>query len=85
MSDFSAIILRFRDLSNPAGTTTIGEHQRLIKDRGYVWWGWWNKQGETIPESAFRQISSEITRSGPYEAFLFDTGKYKLHRARIAE
>ena len=43
MSDFSSIILRFRDLSNPAGTTTIGEHKKLINARGYVWWGWWNK------------------------------------------
>jgi 3',5'-cyclic AMP phosphodiesterase CpdA len=84
MLDFSSIILRFRDLSNPAGTTTIGEHKRIITDKGYVWWGWWHKQGETVPESSFRRILEEIAQTGSYKVFLFDTGKYKLHQARIA-
>jgi 3',5'-cyclic AMP phosphodiesterase CpdA len=85
MLEFTSIILRFRDLSNPAGTTTIGEHKRIIANKGYVWWGWWNKQGETVPESAFRQILTEIGKSGPYKIFLFDTGKYKIQQARLIE
>jgi 3',5'-cyclic AMP phosphodiesterase CpdA len=85
MPDFSSVILRFRDLSNPAGTTTISEHQRIIATKGYVWWGWWHKQGETVPEEAFRQILAEISKSGPYKLFLFDTGKYKLYQARLVD
>jgi hypothetical protein len=82
---FSSIILRFRDLSNPAGTTTIGEHKRIIADTGYVWWGWWHKQGETVPENALREILAAITTSGPYKVLLFDTGKYKLWRAHLID
>jgi hypothetical protein len=87
MADFSSIILGFRDLSTPAGTTTIDEHKRIIanRNRGYVWWGWWHKQGEIVPEDAFRKIRTEINKSGPYEVLLFDTGKYELRRARLVD
>src|SRR5262245_16477887 len=85
MPSFSSIILRYRDLSTPAGTTTVQEHKRIIADKGYVWWGWWHKQGEVVPENAFREILTEIARSGPYEVFLFDSGKYTLQRARVAD
>ncbi|WP_316235369.1 MULTISPECIES: metallophosphoesterase [unclassified Bradyrhizobium] len=85
MSVFSSIILRFRDLSTPAGTTTIEEHKKIIAARGYVWWGWWHKQGETVPEQAFRDILTEIGRTGGYVIYLFDSGKYKLNRARIVD
>lgn len=66
MADFSSIILRFRDLSTPAGTTTIAEHRDIIAKKGYVWWGWWNKQGEIVPESAFREILNEIRGGKTY-------------------
>ena len=84
-AEFSKIILRFRDLSTPAGTTTVGEHNKIIAQKGYVWWGWWHKAGETVPEEAFREILAEISRNGGYEVYLFDTGKYKLYRARIID
>jgi 3',5'-cyclic AMP phosphodiesterase CpdA len=85
MSAFTSIILRFRDLSTPAGTTTVTEHQKIIAERGYVWWGWWHKQGETVPEQAFRKILEEIPRSGGYDIYLFDSGTYKLRRARLVD
>jgi 3',5'-cyclic AMP phosphodiesterase CpdA len=85
MSAFTSIILRFRDLSTPAGTTTVSEHKKIISERGYVWWGWWHKQAETVPEQAFRNILGEIERTGRYQIYLFDSGKYQLRRARIVE
>src|SRR5262245_21949829 len=85
MPGFASIILRFRDLSTPAGTTTIEQHKRIIDEKGYVWWGWWHKQGETVPESAFREILAEIGKSGPYQIYLFDTGKYRLQRASLSD
>jgi hypothetical protein len=85
MPAFSSIILRFRDLSTPAGTTTVDEHKKIIQAKGSVWWGWWHKQGEIVPESAFREIRAEIKKSGRYEIFLFDTGKHKLHRATLVD
>jgi 3',5'-cyclic AMP phosphodiesterase CpdA len=85
MPVFSSIILRFRDLSTPAGTTTIDEHKKIIAKAGYVWWGWWHKQGETVPEQAFRDILAEIGHADGYKIYLFDSGKYKLRRARIVD
>src|SRR5271166_7153961 len=85
MPAFSSIILRFRDLSTPAGTTTVDEHKKIVDKRHNVWWGWWHKQGETVPENAFREILAEIRKSVRYEIFLFDTGKYKLHRAYLVD
>jgi 3',5'-cyclic AMP phosphodiesterase CpdA len=85
MPDFSSIILRFRDLATPAGTTTIREHKRIISDKGYVWWGWWHKEGEIVSENAFRNILRISKKSGRYEIFLFDTGKYRFHRAFLVD
>jgi hypothetical protein len=53
MADFTSLILRFRDLSTSPGET-LARHQAIIEKNGHVWWGWWNKQGETVPENAFR-------------------------------
>lgn len=83
MTDFSSMILRFRDLSTPAGTTTVAEHKKIIADKQYVWWGWWHKQGEIVPENAFRRVLTEIDKSGPYEVLLFDSGKNRLRRAKL--
>lgn len=85
MPDFSSIILRFRDLSTPAGTTTIGQHKRMIDSKGHVWWGWWHKQGEIVPENAFREIIRESKEPGRYEIFLFDTGTYRLQQACLVD
>ena len=62
---------------------TIEEHQKIIGAKGYVWWGWWNKQGETVPEAAFRAVGEEIKKSGPLEVHLFDSGQNQLRRACI--
>jgi hypothetical protein len=83
MPEFTSMILRFRDLSTPAGTTTIAEHARIIRDHGHVWWGWWHKQGETVPEAAFRDIIAEIKNSNEFNVFLFDTGRYQFFRAKM--
>ncbi len=85
MPSFSSMILRFRDLSTPADTTTIAEHKRIILEKGYVWWGWWHKQGEIVPENAFREILGEIGKTGHFQVFLFDTGTYKLQSARLID
>jgi hypothetical protein len=84
MADFTSMILRFRDLSTPPGTT-LAEHQKIIASKGSVWWGWWNKQGETVPENAFRAILKSIEENGPFDVFLFDTGQNQLHRAKLAQ
>ena len=84
MTAFTSTILRFRDLSTPPGTT-LTEHQKIIASNGSVWWGWWNKQGETVPENAFRSILASITENGSFHIFLFDTGQNRLHRAKLTQ
>jgi predicted phosphohydrolase len=85
MPEFTSMILRFRDLSTPAGTTTVEEHKKIISEKGHVWWGWWHKQGEVVPEAAFREVLTQIRGAGSYEVMLFDAGKYQLHRARLVD
>jgi hypothetical protein len=84
MADFTSLILRFRDLSTSPGET-LARHQAIIEKNGHVWWGWWNKQGETVPENAFRSILQSITQNGSYDIFLFDTGQHLLHRAKLVQ
>lgn len=84
MKNFQTMILRFRDLSTPPGTT-IDEHKKIIEQKGYVWWGWWNKHGETVPTNAFRAILDKIAQSGPLEVYLFDTGQQLLYSAKLTE
>jgi hypothetical protein len=73
MSEFSTVILRFRDLNIDPGIT-IREHTAIASgDRGYVWWGWWNKSGETIPDDAFRKLALQA-REKSFCLYLFDSG-----------
>jgi hypothetical protein len=83
MPNFSSIILRFRDLSTAPGKT-VAEHQKIITGNGFVWWGWWNKQGERVPEDAFREIN-QLSKTSPLDIFLFDTGRNQLLRAKLSE
>ena len=39
------LILRYSSYSRD----TIAEHDRVLIDRGYVWWGWWKKRHEPWP------------------------------------
>jgi hypothetical protein len=81
MADFSSIILRFRDLGTVPGAT-IAEHQKIIDARKFVWWGWWSRRSERIPESSFRAINARAEK-GPLDIFLFDSGQDGLHRAKL--
>jgi hypothetical protein len=81
--DATSMVLRFRDLSTDQGET-IRQHTTIIQDKGYVWWGWWKKQGETVPLEAFTHFSKQIRERGPIEIYLFDTGTLSLFRARLA-
>jgi hypothetical protein len=84
MSDSSryALLLRFRDLvTEPGGN--IAEHRRIIKQRGYVWWGWWARQREQVP----RKVLDEVfpSESSPTEIVLFDSGMMRLYLTRASK
>src|SRR5947199_204475 len=72
-----ALMLRFRDLvTEPGGN--IAEHRRIIRQKGYAWWGWWARQRETVPRGVFEELFS--LESDPTEIILFDSGMMRLYR-----
>jgi hypothetical protein len=72
-----ALMLRFRDLvTEPGGN--IAEHRRIIRQRGYAWWGWWARQREKVPRSVFEQLFA--AGAAPIEIILFDSGMMRLYR-----
>lgn len=77
------VILRFRDLVTEVGGT-LSRHRKIIDSRGFVWWGWWNKAGETVPAAAFQRLNA-VARSGPTEILLLDSGRGLLFSGRCAE
>lgn len=72
----TAIVLRFRDLVTEAGGT-IAEHRRILRQREYVWWGWWRRQAEHIPRTTLGEL---FTSDGPgrVSVILFDSGTLEL-------
>lgn len=78
MADLASrsVVLRFRDLVTELGGT-IAEHRRLIRQNGYVWWGWWRRQSEEVP----RKLFAELFRDSPSRIgiVLFDSGTLRLY------
>lgn len=77
-SSVSTIILRFRDLVTDRGQT-VERHRDIIKTSGHVWWGWWRKHDETIPDAIFRDLAERATAGG-FEAYLMDSGQDLLYK-----
>lgn len=81
--DLSTAILRFRDLVTERGGT-IRRHKEISEQGGegesYVWWGWWNKRDETVPDAAFRQLLKKA-QGGGLVIYLFDSYQEKLYEA----
>ncbi len=82
MRKVDTLILRFRDLGND---DTIEEHNKIISDNGYVWWGWWSKPGERIPRDLFSTLFFEGGKSKELELYLFDSGNRKIYKATCTE
>lgn len=74
--------LRFRDLSIE---DTVGAHNAIAREHGYVWWGWWNKPEEHTPRPVLASLETAIRESGPVEIFLVDSGHEGLYSARLRE
>ncbi len=78
------LILRFRDLVTPVGDT-VQQHKDIIRQSGYVWWGWWKRPYEQIPTNLLLDIHREL----PIEIYLFDSGgingQLHLYQATLDE
>jgi len=77
-NSLTTIILRFRDLVTDRGQT-VEHHRQIINSSGHVWWGWWRKRDETIPDEAFRTLASKASAGG-LEAYLMDSGQDRLYK-----
>jgi hypothetical protein len=77
------IILRFRDLVTDRGQTVV-RHNEVTAREGYVWWGWWHKRDETVPDDAFREILVRA-QAGGAEIYLMDSGHALLYRTQCTD
>jgi hypothetical protein len=73
------VILRFRDLVTPPGGT-IRQHKQILDDQGFIWWGWWNKSGESVPERVFTELKDRAQKEG-LKVYLFDSGHVRVYTA----
>jgi hypothetical protein len=77
MNNSLALLLRFRDLvTEPGGN--IAEHRRIIRQRGYAWWGWWARQRERVPHKVLEALFPSDDHKTP--VILFDSGMMRLYK-----
>jgi 3',5'-cyclic AMP phosphodiesterase CpdA len=53
-----ALLLRYRDLT--AGVDTIVAHNTITETSGSVFWGWWKKPPELMPDPALSLMATEV-------------------------
>lgn len=80
--EFNTIILRFRDLVTEENGT-IQRHQEIIKNKNFVWWGWWNKGNEKVPFDEFAVLKQKMKET--LDLFLMDSGQKKLYIAKCCD
>lgn len=74
-----SLILRFRDLVTPPGQTIV-RHRDIADQSDTVWWGWWSKSGEAIPDEVFRNQNNKSETKEP-KIYLLDSGHCLLWSA----
>lgn len=79
MHKMKVIILRFRDLGQVQGYT-IEKHKSIIDEKKAVWWSWWRKGNEKIPEVEMSLFKNRA-EGGSIEVYLLDSGQKKLYKA----
>lgn len=80
--EVKTIILRFRDM---VIQDTIFEHNQIIKDKGYVWWGWWAKPQEKVPVNEFNCLREMCRQQDGLAVYLFDSGNQFLYEANCTD
>lgn len=73
------LILRFRDLVTETGETIV-QHNKIIKEKGFVWWAWWKKGHEITPTNEFGGFSIKA-KEHKLTIYLIDSGQEKLYKA----
>lgn len=81
MPDVETVILRFRDLGSTKAGGTIKDHVAIINSHKFVWWGWWSKPNETIPDSVFRALKKKAKAAAGLDLYLFHSGDEEFFHA----
>ncbi|PMH06036.1 metallophosphoesterase family protein [Vibrio splendidus] len=79
----STLLLRFRDLSCPKGET-INRHSDLIEEKGFAWWGWWNKGHEQLPFDTLIDLGLRDSQTKMY-VYLFDSAQKTFYKAELKD
>jgi hypothetical protein len=77
------LVLRFRELTS--GVDTVADHDSIVRQQGYVWWGWWKKQTEPPRTEDIRMLRNWLASLGEFDAWLIDTSAERMHRATIEQ
>jgi len=83
-SEVKSVILRFRDLGIPAGTT-IRRHNGVIGGQKSVWWGWWAQGNEKVANDTYVALRALATSSAGLDVWLFDSGQKLVYRAHCVD
>lgn len=81
--EFQTVILRFRDLVTQKDDT-INRHKEVIRQKGYVWWGWWSKGNEKVPFEEFWMLKGCVKNEAKI-LYLMDSGQSKLYKAKCSD
>jgi predicted phosphodiesterase len=76
-----AVLLRYRDLT--ADVNTIEAHNEIARQRGSVYWGWWKKPPELMPDPALSLVAAEL-RDRTGVVYLVNSADRSLYRASLA-
>jgi 3',5'-cyclic AMP phosphodiesterase CpdA len=79
----NTILLRFRDVT--PNIDTIQEHNRIILDKGYVWWGWWKKENEPFRNDILDSIKSRLKSEERLSIALFNRTARKFYIVEIED
>jgi Calcineurin-like phosphoesterase len=63
---------------------TVLNHNNIVTTHKTVWWGWWNKSGETIPDDVFRNFN-KVAEEKWLRILLLDSGRNLLFQATCSE
>jgi hypothetical protein len=75
----SRLLFRYRDLV----AATIEEHQRIISERGWCWWGWWKRPSEDSRSDIWDDLARQTETDDAVEVGLFDSGSGAIRRALV--
>jgi calcineurin-like phosphoesterase family protein len=78
-SDPIHVIFRFRDLV----AKSLEEHQAIIREYGYAWWGWWKRDTEDARADVWAELREAVVERGRLSVGLFDSGGGRVYRAVV--